>query len=188
MLVFFYFPYFLPSLVPGELPTPNTPTPAVSTPAPTVRPHNCPDGEFACGAHGECVTKSKVCDFRQDCSDGSVELNCGKIFIFSFSSRYTFSPQSFPVLQLPSCFLFPSLPFSFSSEGTLWFWRRHHLWLEERRLLFGPNPRFSLVTWPRGEHSWWRAVPPSYSWPHLVSASKTIYVAVIPQRISQLIN
>ncbi|XP_070842581.1 MAM and LDL-receptor class A domain-containing protein 1 [Chaetodon trifascialis] len=62
----------------GELPKPNNTTPAVTTPAPTVQPHSCPDGEFVCGAHGECVANSKVCDFRQDCSDGSDELNCVK--------------------------------------------------------------------------------------------------------------
>uniref|UniRef100_A0A3Q3L091 MAM domain-containing protein n=1 Tax=Mastacembelus armatus TaxID=205130 RepID=A0A3Q3L091_9TELE len=61
----------------GELP-PNTTTPAVTTPAPTVQPHSCPDGEFVCGAHGECVPESKVCDFRHDCSDGSDETNCVK--------------------------------------------------------------------------------------------------------------
>nr|CBN82054.1 MAM and LDL-receptor class A domain-containing protein [Dicentrarchus labrax] len=62
----------------GELPTANNTTPAVTPPAPTVQPHSCPDGEFVCGAHGECVANSKVCDFRQDCSDGSDELNCVK--------------------------------------------------------------------------------------------------------------
>ncbi|XP_031706231.1 MAM and LDL-receptor class A domain-containing protein 1 isoform X1 [Anarrhichthys ocellatus] len=62
----------------GELPTANTTTPAVTTPAPTVQPHSCPDGEFVCGAHGECVANSKVCDFRRDCSDGSDEENCVK--------------------------------------------------------------------------------------------------------------
>uniref|UniRef100_A0A3Q3W1Y0 MAM domain-containing protein n=1 Tax=Mola mola TaxID=94237 RepID=A0A3Q3W1Y0_MOLML len=49
-----------------------------TTPAPTVEPHTCPDGEFVCGANRECVANSKVCDFRQDCSDGSDELNCVK--------------------------------------------------------------------------------------------------------------
>ncbi|XP_041817770.1 MAM and LDL-receptor class A domain-containing protein 1 [Chelmon rostratus] len=62
----------------GELPKPNSTTPAVTSPAPTVQPHSCPDGQFACGAHRECVASSKVCDFRQDCSDGSDELNCVK--------------------------------------------------------------------------------------------------------------
>ncbi|KAM6908030.1 MAM and LDL-receptor class A domain-containing protein 1 isoform 1-T1 [Lycodopsis pacificus] len=62
----------------GELPTANTTTPAVTTPAPTVQPHSCPDGEFVCGAHGECVANSKVCDFRRDCSDGSDEEGCVK--------------------------------------------------------------------------------------------------------------
>ncbi|XP_068438273.1 MAM and LDL-receptor class A domain-containing protein 1 [Clinocottus analis] len=62
----------------GELPTSNTTTPAVTTAAPTVQPHSCPDGEFVCGTHGECVANSKVCDFRRDCSDGSDEENCVK--------------------------------------------------------------------------------------------------------------
>uniref|UniRef100_A0A8C3AYV8 MAM and LDL receptor class A domain containing 1 n=1 Tax=Cyclopterus lumpus TaxID=8103 RepID=A0A8C3AYV8_CYCLU len=62
----------------GELPTSNTTTPAVTTAAPTVQPHSCPEGEFVCGTHGECVANSKVCDFRRDCSDGSDEENCVK--------------------------------------------------------------------------------------------------------------
>ncbi|XP_060920427.1 MAM and LDL-receptor class A domain-containing protein 1 isoform X3 [Labrus mixtus] len=62
----------------GELPKPNTTTPTVTPPASTVLPHSCPDGEFVCGTHGECVSNSNVCDFRQDCSDGSDELNCVK--------------------------------------------------------------------------------------------------------------
>uniref|UniRef100_A0A3Q3M1K5 MAM and LDL receptor class A domain containing 1 n=1 Tax=Labrus bergylta TaxID=56723 RepID=A0A3Q3M1K5_9LABR len=62
----------------GELPKPNTTTPTVTPPASTVLPHSCPDGEFVCGAHGECVSNSNVCDFRQDCSDGSDEFNCVK--------------------------------------------------------------------------------------------------------------
>ncbi|KAG8009528.1 MAM and LDL-receptor class A domain-containing protein 1, partial [Nibea albiflora] len=60
----------------GELPKPNVTIP-VTTPAPTGQPHSCPDGQFVCGAHGECVSNSKVCDFRRDCSDGSDESDCG---------------------------------------------------------------------------------------------------------------
>ncbi|XP_056290660.1 MAM and LDL-receptor class A domain-containing protein 1 [Pseudoliparis swirei] len=62
----------------GELPTSNTTTPAVTTAPPTVQPHSCPDGEFVCGTHGECVANGKVCDFRRDCSDGSDEDSCVK--------------------------------------------------------------------------------------------------------------
>uniref|UniRef100_A0A3Q3ANM4 MAM and LDL receptor class A domain containing 1 n=1 Tax=Kryptolebias marmoratus TaxID=37003 RepID=A0A3Q3ANM4_KRYMA len=48
----------------------------VTTPAPTVLPHSCPEGQFVCGAYGECVDLSQVCDFKRDCSDGSDETNC----------------------------------------------------------------------------------------------------------------
>ncbi|KAM3593244.1 uncharacterized protein V6R79_008413 [Siganus canaliculatus] len=61
----------------GDLPKPNTTTP-VTTPIPTVKPDNCPDGEFMCGTHRECIANNKVCDFRTDCSDGSDELDCVK--------------------------------------------------------------------------------------------------------------
>ncbi|XP_037829280.1 MAM and LDL-receptor class A domain-containing protein 1 isoform X2 [Kryptolebias marmoratus] len=60
----------------GELPS--LITPAVTTPAPTVLPHSCPEGQFVCGAYGECVDLSQVCDFKRDCSDGSDETNCVK--------------------------------------------------------------------------------------------------------------
>lgn len=78
--------------VPGELPKQNSTVSPSSTPAPTVQPHSCPDGEFVCGAHGECVADSKVCDFRRDCSDGSDELNCGKSLIFSLNSCRNSAP------------------------------------------------------------------------------------------------
>ncbi|KAF3836644.1 hypothetical protein F7725_029202 [Dissostichus mawsoni] len=60
----------------GDLPDASTTSPSVTTPPPTVRPHVCPDGQFACGSFRECVPDSKVCDFSLDCSDGSDELNC----------------------------------------------------------------------------------------------------------------
>ncbi|XP_026219478.1 MAM and LDL-receptor class A domain-containing protein 1 [Anabas testudineus] len=61
----------------GELPT-NTTITTVTTPSPPDRPHSCPDGEFVCEEHGECLPMSQVCDFRRDCSDGSDEVNCVK--------------------------------------------------------------------------------------------------------------
>lgn len=101
LLCFFFFLrlsktiFFFFYLVVGELPTVNVTPPAVTTAAPTVQPHSCPDGEFACVAYGECVPHIKVCDFRQDCSDGSDETNCGKvsscflcITILSLSHRF----------------------------------------------------------------------------------------------------
>ncbi|XP_034026413.1 MAM and LDL-receptor class A domain-containing protein 1 [Thalassophryne amazonica] len=62
----------------GKLPSLNITAPPVTTVAPTVEPHICPDGHFACGTYGECVDESKVCDFRSDCPDGSDEINCVK--------------------------------------------------------------------------------------------------------------
>lgn len=63
--------------VSGELPSVTPTTPSFTTLAPTVRPHSCPEGEFVCGVHGECVDQRRVCDFRHDCSDGSDEHSCG---------------------------------------------------------------------------------------------------------------
>lgn len=84
----------LPSFVKGELPA-NTTITAVTTPAPTDRPHSCPDGEFVCGESGECVPTCKVCDFRHDCSDGSDEINCGKmLFSCLWIFLYSYPPLS----------------------------------------------------------------------------------------------
>lgn len=121
----------------GELPKPNTTAPIVTTPAPTTQPHSCPDGEFVCGTHEECVSNSKVCDFRHDCSDGSDEFSCGKPLSFS---------QTVYVELFPSLSSLLPLHFSLYSEGTVHLCRRRNLWLEECRLLFGVSPSISLVT------------------------------------------
>uniref|UniRef100_A0A672JC96 MAM and LDL receptor class A domain containing 1 n=1 Tax=Salarias fasciatus TaxID=181472 RepID=A0A672JC96_SALFA len=60
----------------GELPKQNSTIPTAT--APTVEPHYCREGEFACGIREECVPVQQVCDFRRDCSDGSDELSCVK--------------------------------------------------------------------------------------------------------------
>ncbi|CAN9506358.1 unnamed protein product [Ophioblennius macclurei] len=60
----------------GELPKQNITVPTVV--APTVQPHQCQEEEFACGTLKECIPIIQVCDFRQDCSDGSDELSCVK--------------------------------------------------------------------------------------------------------------
>lgn len=79
--------------VEGELPKQNSTTPSVTTQAPTVQPHTCPDGMFACQSHGECVAVEKVCDFRRDCSDGLDELHCGETLVFLF---LFLSPKNLP--------------------------------------------------------------------------------------------
>ncbi|KAM9332638.1 MAM and LDL-receptor class A domain-containing protein 1 [Pholidichthys leucotaenia] len=62
----------------GELPSVNTTTPEMTTPAPTIQPNSCPQGQFSCGLYGECISMSQVCDFRRDCADGADEINCVK--------------------------------------------------------------------------------------------------------------
>lgn len=91
----------------------------MTTPAPTVQSHNCSDGEFVCVVHGECVASSKVCDFRQDCSDGSDEINCGKTFIFSsltFHCIILSFTMLLPVFQL----MFPVLLYLFTFLSLQW--------------------------------------------------------------------
>lgn len=78
-------------------------TPPPTTPAPTVIPNNCPKGQFVCGTHGECVLLSQVCDFKQDCSDGSDETNCGKLLLFLL-----------PIIFSLFCFFPSCMPFSLS--------------------------------------------------------------------------
>lgn len=112
--------YFLLYPSPGELPQANATVPPVTTAAPTVQPHSCPDGEFVCGAHGECVPQEKVCDFRHDCSDGSDEMDCGKVF---YSLRFTAVKQTEHFLSL-TCLLLSLLSSSLLYQSVLRQWRR----------------------------------------------------------------
>ncbi|XP_058249959.1 MAM and LDL-receptor class A domain-containing protein 1 [Hemibagrus wyckioides] len=60
----------------GVFPSLEASTMAPAVTYPTLLPHSCPLGQFVCGAYGECVSQNQVCDFRQDCSDGSDEKGC----------------------------------------------------------------------------------------------------------------
>lgn len=52
-----------------------------------VSAHTCLSGEFEC-LTGECVSEKYVCDFNQDCLDGSDEGNCKyETTLISFSFR-----------------------------------------------------------------------------------------------------
>ncbi|KAL1006836.1 hypothetical protein UPYG_G00077810 [Umbra pygmaea] len=66
------------SLYNGVLPSNSRPTSLPPTDAPTVQPYICPEGQFACGTHRECVEERRVCDFRHDCSNGLDEQHCVK--------------------------------------------------------------------------------------------------------------
>ncbi|KAK1172073.1 MAM and LDL-receptor class A domain-containing protein 1 [Acipenser oxyrinchus oxyrinchus] len=60
----------------GELP-PTAPTTPSGTSNPiTAHPHNCTVNQFVCRATGHCIDLMNRCDFRDDCSDKSDELNC----------------------------------------------------------------------------------------------------------------
>lgn len=42
---------------------------------------SCPDGEFSCTSE-KCVPAPLVCDFKEDCEDGSDEEFCGMIVCY----------------------------------------------------------------------------------------------------------
>lgn len=54
----------------GPLPTAPPPTTAIPTPPP------CPGFQFKC-SNGLCIDTWNVCNYRDDCGDGSDEVNCG---------------------------------------------------------------------------------------------------------------
>lgn len=73
----------------GVLPSLEASTLSPAITFPTLPPHSCQPGQFACGNYGECVSQNQVCDFRQDCSDGSDEKGCGmSVFISITPSIY----------------------------------------------------------------------------------------------------
>nr|XP_053646985.1 MAM and LDL-receptor class A domain-containing protein 1-like [Cherax quadricarinatus] len=49
--------------------------PASTLPTVSPTPGLCPQGKYYCYS-GECISNSKVCDFRYDCSDSSDEIAC----------------------------------------------------------------------------------------------------------------
>jgi hypothetical protein len=55
--------------------------PSATTVAPLVttkRPRNCPQSQFECVTNRKCIEMRQVCDFREDCQDGSDEEQCRK--------------------------------------------------------------------------------------------------------------
>ena len=49
----------------------------------------CTADQFMC-ANGQCVPVTARCNSRRECSDGSDELNCGKIW-YLFYSQYEYT-------------------------------------------------------------------------------------------------
>ncbi|KFM71818.1 Apical endosomal glycoprotein, partial [Stegodyphus mimosarum] len=55
-------------------PIPTAP-PVLSTPAPKKI---CKYSEFTCASKNQCIPRSQICDFKEDCTDGSDEHFCGQ--------------------------------------------------------------------------------------------------------------
>ncbi|XP_063781223.1 MAM and LDL-receptor class A domain-containing protein 1 [Pseudophryne corroboree] len=59
----------------GTLPT-WSPIPLQTSTVATLPVHNCTAGEHVCRTSGQCIPTTKLCDFREDCADGSDEAHC----------------------------------------------------------------------------------------------------------------
>ncbi|XP_075684387.1 MAM and LDL-receptor class A domain-containing protein 1 [Rhinoderma darwinii] len=59
----------------GALPT-WSPIPLQTSTQATLPVHNCSEDEHVCRSSGHCIPVTKLCDFREDCLDGSDEGNC----------------------------------------------------------------------------------------------------------------
>ncbi|XP_032822243.2 MAM and LDL-receptor class A domain-containing protein 1 isoform X1 [Petromyzon marinus] len=58
----------------GELPLLVTPTNPVASS--TLLPNDCTKGEFVCRSDAACLSPGALCNFREDCADGSDEAHC----------------------------------------------------------------------------------------------------------------
>ncbi|XP_056375212.1 MAM and LDL-receptor class A domain-containing protein 1 isoform X3 [Hyla sarda] len=67
--------FFNCTLHPGALPT-WSPIPLQTSTEATLPVHNCSVEEHVCRSTGHCIPITKLCDFREDCLDGSDEDNC----------------------------------------------------------------------------------------------------------------
>ncbi|XP_050040780.2 apical endosomal glycoprotein-like [Dermacentor andersoni] len=56
---------------------PPSPPPTMSPTPPPPPPFACGDNEYQCGNSEQCISLTKVCDFKDDCSNSADEANCG---------------------------------------------------------------------------------------------------------------
>lgn len=66
-------------------PTPTAPPPTTGAPTSPL----CPGFRFKC-ASGPCIDPKYVCDYRDDCGDGSDEVNCGMLTSVSLNTLSSF--------------------------------------------------------------------------------------------------
>lgn len=74
-------------------PIPTAPPPTTGTPPSPL----CPGFRFKC-ANGPCIDPKNVCDYRDDCGDGSDEVNCG--MLTSVSLKHLVNNSTQPSLKL----------------------------------------------------------------------------------------
>ena len=51
--------------------------PTATSTTTTITQNTCNETSFACSSGGQCISSAKVCDFINDCADGSDEKECG---------------------------------------------------------------------------------------------------------------
>ena len=104
-----------------------------------TREVECRPGEFRCSDNQTCVSRSKLCNRRRDCPDGSDELDC-RMYSLMFVSQFpAFTKTCINVAaksQLRCCYILLSRPSYREQRWTLSVinWRQSSVELSQRNL------------------------------------------------------